>query len=201
MECYLDNSATTRVDQDVAALMQKLMLEDYGNPASLHRKGFEAEKYIRESRERLSKILKCKENELIFTSGGTESDNMALTGAYNANKRRGNHIITTRIEHPAVLQTAEHLKENGARVDLLDVDDRGHIDMSQLEALLDDETILVSVMHVNNEVGALEPIHEIGRLIHEKQPGCLFHVDDVQGFGKIKLIPKEAHIDLLSVSS
>ena len=201
MECYLDNSATTRADEDAVSLMQKLMLEAYGNPSSLHSKGFEAEKYIREAKDKLSRILKCKENELIFTSGGTESDNMALMGVYSANKRRGNHIITTRIEHPAVLRTAEHLKENGARVDFLDVDDSGHIDLSQLEELLDEETILVSVMHVNNETGALEPIHEIGKPIHGKQPECLFHVDDVQGFGKLRLIPKDEHIDLLSVSS
>lgn len=201
MECYLDNSATTKADPDVVSLMQKLMLEDYGNPSSLHRKGFEAEKYIREAKATLSKLLKCKENELIFTSGGTESDNMALAGAYAANRRRGAHIITTGIEHPAVAQTAAHLEELGARIDYLEVDANGHIDLSQLESLLDDETVLVSVMHVNNEVGAVEPVHEIGKLIHEKQPECLFHVDDVQGFGKLKLIPGEEHIDLLSVSS
>ena len=201
MECYLDNSATTRVDPEVAELMNKIMLEDYGNPASLHSKGFEAEKHIKRAKEILSGILKCKESGLIFTSGGTESDNTALFGAYYANKRRGNRIITTRIEHPAVLRCAEQLEKEGAEVDYLDVDSEGHIDLKQLEALLCKETVLVSVMHVNNETGAKEPVEEIGKMIHKLQPDCLFHVDDVQGFGKLKLIPKEAHVDLLSVSS
>ena len=201
MECYLDNSATTRVDPDVVELMNKIMLEDYGNPASLHSKGFEAEKHIKRSKEILSGILKCKESELIFTSGGTESDNAALFGAYYANKRRGNRIITTKIEHPAVLRCAEQLEKDGAEVDYLDVDSEGHIDLKQLEAFLCKETVLVSVMHVNNETGAREPIEEIGKMIHKLQPDCLFHVDDVQGFGKLRLIPKEAHVDLLSVSS
>ncbi len=201
MECYLDNSATTRVDPDVVKLMNKIMLEDYGNPASLHSKGFEAEKHIKRAKEILSGILKCKESELIFTSGGTESDNTALFGAYYANKRRGNRIITTRIEHPAVLRCAEQLVKEGAEVDYLDVDSEGHIDLKQLEALLCKETVLVSVMHVNNETGAREPIEEIGKMIHKLQPDCLFHVDDVQGFGKLRLIPKDSYVDLLSVSS
>ena len=201
MECYLDNSATTRVDEEVTALMHKIMLEDYGNPASLHRKGFEAEKHIRTAKETLAGILKCKENELIFTSGGTESDNTALLGAYFANSRRGNHIITTKVEHPAVSEAAKHLETLGARVDYLDVDEAGHISISQLEDLLCDKTVLVSVMHVNNEIGSEEPIAEIGRLINQREPECLFHVDDVQGFGKIRLIPKDCHVDLLSASS
>ena len=201
MECYLDNSATTRVDEEVTALMHKIMLEDYGNPASLHRKGFEAEKHIRTAKETLAGILKCKENELIFTSGGTESDNTALLGAYFANSRRGNHIITTKVEHPAVSETAKYLETLDARVDYLDVDEAGHISISQLEDLLCDKTVLVSVMHVNNEIGSEEPIAEIGRLINQREPECLFHVDDVQGFGKIRLIPKDCHVDLLSASS
>ena len=201
MECYLDNSATTRVDKEVAALINKIMLEDYGNPSSLHSKGFEAEKYIREAKKTFADLLRCKESEIYFTSGGTESDNLALTGTFMANMRRGDHIITTRIEHPAVAQTAAFLETVGARVDYLDVDSRGHIDPAQLESLLDDKTILVSVMHVNNEIGALEPVKEIGELIHDRQPECLFHVDDIQGFGKVRLIPKECHVDMLSVSS
>ncbi len=201
MESYLDNSATTRVDDEVVELIKKLMTEDYGNPASLHRKGFDAERYIREARDTFARLLKCKESELFFTSGGTESDNLALTGAYMANRRRGNHIITTKIEHPAVSKTAEYLEKEGARVDLLDVDDKGHIDLSQLESLLCDDTVIVSVMHVNNEIGAIEPIEEIGDLIHKKQPECLFHVDDIQGFGKLKPDLKKSHIDMLSASA
>lgn len=201
MECYLDNSASTKVDPEVAELMQKIMLEDYANPASLHRKGFEAEQYLREAKKTFSGILKCKENELIFTSGGTESDNLALIGSFFANMRRGNHIITTKIEHPAVLKTVEYLTLLGAKVDYIDVDNEGHIKMDQLTDTLNDNTAIVSVMHVNNEMGAEEPIAEIGDLIHKKYPRCLFHVDDVQGFGRIRLDPRENHIDLLSVSS
>ena len=201
MECYLDNAATTKVDEEVAELMTKIMLEDYGNTASLHSKGFEAEKHIRRAREIFTGILKCRENELIFTSGGTESDNHALIGTYFTNRQRGNHIIISGIEHPAVSQTAQDLASIGAKVDHLDVNSEGHIDMEQLMELLDEKTLLVSVMHVNNEIGAEEPISKIGRLIHDKQPECLFHVDDVQGFGKLSLIPKDNHIDLMSVSS
>ena len=201
MECYLDNSATTQTDNDVIELMTKIMSEDYGNPASLHSKGFDAEKHIRKAREIFAGILKCRESELIFTSGGTESDNLAMIGTYFPNRRRGNHIITTKIEHPAVLKTAEYLASIGGRIDYLDVNNAGHIDLEQLSELLDDKTLLVSVMHVNNEIGAQQPVAKIGKLIHDKQPDCLFHVDDVQGFGKLSLIPKENHIDLLSVSS
>ncbi len=201
MECYLDNSASTRVDPEVAELVKKIMLEDYANPASLHRKGFEAEKYIREAKKTFAGIFKCKETELIFTSGGTESDNLALIGTYFANRRRGNHIITTKIEHPAVLKTAEYLGTIGAKVDYIEVDREGHINMDQFVDTINDNTALVSVMHVNNEIGAEEPVSEIGEYIHKKFPKCIFHVDDVQGFGKICLNPNEKHIDLLSVSS
>lgn len=201
MECYLDNAATTRVDKEVADLMQKIMLEDYGNPASLHGKGFAAEKYIRSARESFCNLLKCRDSEIIFTSGGTESNNLALIGTYFTRKRRGDHVITTKIEHPAVSQTVAYISEVSARVDYLDVDSKGHIDLGQLDDLLCDKTAMVSVMHVNNEVGAIEPIAEIGELIRKKQPDCLFHVDDVQGFGRIPLIPRENNIDLLSVSS
>ena len=201
MECYLDNASTTRVDDEVASLIQELMLKDYGNPASLHSKGFEAEQHIRSARSFFCDVLKCRESEIVFTSGGTESDNLAIIGTYFVKRRRGNHIITTKIEHPAVSQTIQYLAEVGAKVDLLDVDRHGHIDLAQLDDLLSDKTSLVSVMHVNNEVGAVEPIAEIGRLIRKKHPDCLFHVDDVQGFGKIPIIPAECKVDLLSVSS
>lgn len=201
MECYLDNSATTRVDRDVAALIDKVMLEDYGNPSSLHGKGFAAEKYITHAREIFADILKCDKSEIFFTSGGTESNNTAIIGSAFANKRRGMHLITTRIEHAAVAAPMKFLSEQGYSIDYLDVDSTGHIDLKQLESLLTPDTILVSIMHVNNEIGALEPVAEAGRLIHSKVPDCLFHVDDIQGFGKLRLIPKNAYIDLLSVSS
>ncbi len=201
MECYLDNSATTAVDEEVASLMGELMTKGFGNPSSLHNIGFEAEKVLDAARRDLAKILKCRESELIFTSGGSESNNQALTGSFLANTKRAKHIITTAIEHPSVSETLEFLKSYGCRVDILGVDGKGHIDLSELESLLQPDTLLVSIMHVNNETGAVEPIAEAGKLIKEISPGCIFHVDDVQGFGKLRLIPKEAGVDLLSVSA
>ena len=198
---YLDNAATTRVDKDVAELMQRIMLEDYGNPASLHSMGFRAERYIRDAQTTFAEILKCREGEIYFTSGGTESDNLALIGGYLANRRAGDHIITTRIEHAAVTESARYLESLGAKVSYLDVDSAGHVDMDMLKELLTPDTVLVSVMHVNNETGSLEPIEEIGKLIHDTNPSCLFHVDDVQGFGKLRLIPSACHVDMLSASS
>ncbi len=201
MEVYLDNSATTRVLPEVAQLMTKVMCEDYGNPSSMHRKGVEAESYIRYAKETLAKLLKVSEREIIFTSGGTESDNMALIGCAMANMRRGRHLITTRIEHPAVLQTMNYLESQGFQVTYLPVDKCGRIRLEDLQRAIRPDTILVSVMHVNNEIGALQPIAEAGALIKRINPAILFHVDAVQGFGKFKIHPKKMNIDLLSVSS
>lgn len=200
MEVYLDNSATTRTFPEVAELMTKIMCEDYGNPSSLHMKGVEAEKYLRYAKETLARILKVEERELLFTSGGTESDNMALIGCALANCRRGNHLITTQIEHPAILQTMRYLESQGYRVTYLPVDPCGRIRLEDLRKAMTPETILVSIMHTNNEVGALQPIEEAGALIKQMNPDTLFHVDAVQGFGKSRIYPKKMHIDLLSVS-
>ena len=200
MEVYLDNSATTRTFPEVAELMTKIMCEDYGNPSSLHMKGVEAEKYLRYAKETLARILKVEERELLFTSGGTESDNMALIGCALANCRRGNHLITTQIEHPAILQTMRYLESQGYRVPYLPVDPCGRIRLEDLRKAMTPETILVSIMHTNNEVGALQPIEEAGALIKQMNPDTLFHVDAVQGFGKSRIYPKKMHIDLLSVS-
>lgn len=201
MEIYLDNSATTRCYEDVAALVSRLMTEEYGNPSSMHIKGVEAERHIRGARTILSRLLKVNEKELIFTSGGTESDNLALIGAAMANRRAGNHIITTQIEHPAVREAAAHLEEQGFRVTWLPVDACGVISIQELEQALCDDTILVSIMHVNNEVGSVQPVEEVGAVIKKKRPGALFHVDAVQSFGKYRIFPKRCGIDLLSVSS
>ncbi len=201
MEVYLDNSATTKVFPQVAELMAKVMCEDYGNPSSMHRKGVEAEKYIRYARETLAKLLKVSEKEIIFTSGGTESDNMALIGCAMANNRRGRHLITTKIEHPAVLQTMHYLESQGFRVTYLPVDKSGRVRIEDLRNAITPETILVSMMYVNNEIGSLQPIEEAGALIKKMNPNILFHVDAVQGFGKFKIYPKKMNIDLLSVSS
>lgn len=200
MEVYLDNSATTRVLPEVAELMTKIMCEDYGNPSSLHMKGVEAEQYLRYARETFARLLKVSEKEIFFTSGGTESDNMALIGCAFANRRRGNHLITTRIEHPAVLQTMHYLESVGFRVTFLPVDSSGRISLEDLKSAMTRDTILVSIMHTNNEVGSLQPIAEAGALIKRMNPDTLFHVDAVQGFGKAKIYPRKMGIDLLSVS-
>ena len=200
MEVYLDNSATTRCFDEVAALMTRIMCEDYGNPSSLHRKGVEAEKYIRYAKEVIAKNLKVNEKEIIFTSGGTESDNLALRGCAYANCRSGRHMITTQIEHPAILQTMKHLEEEGFKVTYLPVDSKGCIRLEDLERAITGETILVSIMHTNNEVGSLQPIEEAGALIKRMNPRILFHVDAVQGYGKLRIYPKKMKIDLLSVS-
>ncbi len=200
MEVYLDNSATTRCFDEVAALMTQIMCEDYGNPSSLHRKGVQAEKYIRYAKDVIARNLKVNEKEIFFTSGGTESDNLALRGCAYANCRSGRHLITTQIEHPAVLKTMKHLEEEGFRVTYLPVDKKGCIRLEDLERAITGETILVSIMHTNNEVGSLQPVAQAGALIKRMNPKILFHVDAVQGYGKFKIYPKKMKIDLLSVS-
>lgn len=200
MEVYLDNSATTRVFPEVAELMTRLMLADYGNPSSMHFKGVQAEQYIKRAKEQIARVLKVNEKEIIFTSGGTEADNLALIGAAMANRRSGMHLITTRIEHPAVLRTMEYLEGQGFRVTYLPVDRTGRIRLEDLRKNIRQDTILVSIMHTNNEVGAVQPIAEAGALIKRMNPRTLFHVDAVQGFGKYRIYPKKMYIDLLSVS-
>lgn len=201
MEIYLDNSATTRCFDDVAVLMTDIMCGDYGNPSSLHRKGVQAENHIRYAKEVIAKNLKVSEKEILFTSGGTESDNLAIRGCAYANCRAGRHLITTQIEHPAILQTMKHLEEDGFRVTYLPVDERGCIRLEDLQRAISGETILVSVMHTNNEIGSLQPIAEAGALIKKINPRILFHVDAVQGYGKFRIHPKRMNIDLLSVSA
>lgn len=200
MEAYLDNSATTPVFPEVAELVLKIMTEDYGNPSSMHRKGYGAETYLKEAKEIFAEILKVNPKEIYFTSGGTESDNLALIGAAMANRRSGDHLITTRIEHPAVKNAMKYLESQGFSVDYLEVDENGLILPEELERKITDRTILVSVMHVNNEIGAVEPLEEAGALIKRRNPRCLFHVDDIQGFGKYCIYPKKQQIDMLSVS-
>lgn len=200
MEAYLDNSATTRCEKEVAELVEKLMLTDYGNPSSMHLKGMEAETYVKEARTRIAKTLKVKEKEIIFTSCGTESDNMALIGVALANQRAGKHIITTEVEHAAIHATTTFLEEIGFEITKIPVDNNGIISMEKLEQALREDTILVSVMHVNNEVGAVQPIEEVAKLVKEKSPKASFHVDAIQSYGKYKINPKKMGIDLLSVS-
>lgn len=201
MEAYFDNSATTRCYPQVAEIVVKTMTEDFGNPSAMHLKGVEAEKYVREAAQILAKILKVNEKEIIFTSGGTESNNLALFGGADANKRSGNHIITTSVEHAAVGQPAERLEQMGYEVTIVPVDHRGVVQLEALEKALRPDTILVSTMYVNNEVGAVMPVEEIAKLVHEKSPKALYHVDAIQAFGKYRIYPKKAGIDMLSVSS
>ncbi|MBO4785285.1 MAG: cysteine desulfurase [Lachnospiraceae bacterium] len=200
MECYLDNSATTKAFDEVIEAVKSEMSEYFGNPSSMHIKGFEAEKKIKETTKIIASTLKCDESEIIYTSGGTEADNMALIGIARAYKRSGKHIITSSIEHAAVLQSAEFLKEEGYEITYLPTDSKGVINLEELENSIREDTILVSVMGVNNEIGTIEPIEKISEIIKKKNPNTLFHVDAVQAYGKIKLIPKKMGIDLLSVS-
>ena len=201
MEAYFDNCATTRCYPEVAEIVVKTMTEDFGNPSAMHLKGVEAEKYVREAAQILAKILKVNEKEIIFTSGGTESNNLALFGGADANKRSGNHIITTSVEHAAVGQPAERLEQMGYEVTIVPVDHRGVVQLEALEKALRPDTILVSTMYVNNEVGAVMPVEEIAKLVHEKSPKALYHVDAIQAFGKYRIYPKKARIDMLSVRS
>ena len=201
MEVYLDNSATTRAYPEVGELVYKVMCRDYGNPSSMHRKGVEAEHYVKDAKETIAKSLKVNAKESFFTSGGTESDNLALIGVARANKRRGNHLITSSIEHPAILNTMRHLEEEeGFRVTYLPVDAAGRIRLDALKEALCEDTILVSVMYVNNEVGTVQPIEEAVQMVKAYDPQIIFHSEAVQGYGKYRIYPKRMGIDLLSAS-
>ena len=204
MEVYFDNAATTKIIPEVREIMLKTMDEDYGNPSSMHLKGVEAENYVRNARNSIAKQLKCESKEIIFTSGGTESNNLALLGLALANKRVGNHIITTGIEHASVYNPVLYLQELGFEVTFLKVDAHGKVDLDHLRESFRDDTILVSTMAVNNEIGAVEPIEEIAAIIkqynkeHDRQ--ILYHVDAIQAFGKRVIYPKRVGIDAMSMS-
>ena len=201
MEAYLDNSATTRCYEEVRDIVVKTMMENYGNPSSMHLKGVEAEKYVKEAAREIARTLKVQEKEIYFTSGGTESDNWALIGTAMANQRKGKHIITTVFEHAAISAPAAWLEDQGFEVTRVPVDSRGNLSMEELAAAIREDTILVSAMYVNNELGAVLPVEEIGALIKEKNPDTLFHADAIQAYGKYRIFPKKMKIDLLSVSS
>lgn len=200
MEAYLDNSATTQCMKEVVDLMTKIMLEDYGNPSSMHMYGVRAERYITEARETLAKLLKCQDKEILFTSGGTESNNMAIIGSALANKRNGNHIIVSSVEHSSVKEPMRYLMEMGYRITYLPVDKDGIISLEELKKELCEDTILVSSIFVNNEIGTVQPIEEMAKMIHTYNSEILFHVDAIQAFGKYKINPKKMGIDLLSAS-
>ena len=200
MEAYLDNSATTRCSDRACQLMVDLLTKDYGNPSSLHMKGIEAERFVETAKKKIAKTLRVLEKEIIFTSGGTESNNLAIIGAAMANRRAGNHIITTSIEHASVENPMEFLKEQGFDITYLSVDENGIISLEELEEAVTEQTILVSMMQVNNEIGAIEPVAEAAELIKKKNPDTLIHVDAIQSYGKMYIYPKKLGIDMLSVS-
>lgn len=200
MQAYLDNSATTRCSERARDIMVKVLMEDYGNPSSLHTMGMTAEGYIRRAKEQIAKTLKAEEKEIYFTSGGTESNNLAIIGTALANKRAGNHIITTAIEHASVSAVMAYLEEQGFEITYLKVDKDGLISLEQLQEAVREDTILVSLMMVNNEIGAVEPIGEAAKIIKAKNPKTLLHVDAIQAYGKYHIYPKKMGIDLLSVS-
>ena len=200
MKAYLDNSATTKCSDRAVELMIKILSEDYGNPSSLHNMGADAEKYIKEARKKIARTLKAEEKEIVFTSGGTESNNLAILGGVEANKRAGNHIITTSVEHASVWQPVKHLEEQGYRVTYLPVDEYGRISLTALDEALDEETIFVSMMQVNNEIGTIEPVSEAVRRIRAKAGKALIHVDAIQSYGKMMIHPKKLDVDMLSVS-
>lgn len=200
MEAYLDNSATTRCYKEVAEIVAKTMTEDFGNPSAMHLKGVEAENYVKEAAKAIAKTLKVQDKEIYFTSGGTESDNWALIGTALANHRQGKHMITTPFEHSAVSAPLAWLQEQGFEITVIPVDEEGNLDLKKLEEAIREDTILVSTMFVNNEMGAVVPVEEVGKIVHEKNPRTLYHVDAIQAYGKYKIYPKKLGIDLLAVS-
>jgi cysteine desulfurase len=201
MEVYFDNSATTKPITEVIDIMMNALTNYYGNPSSLHHKGVEVEKMIKIARREVAKGLEADEREIIFTSGGTESNNLAIHGAVESNKRRGKGIITTKIEHPSVLNALKNLEAEGYHVAYLDVDSFGKIDINQFKELVSDETIFISIMHVNNEVGTIQPVEEIGKCIRHLKVKPIFHMDAVQSFGKLRFTPANIGADMVSISS
>ena len=201
MQVYFDNSATTRVYPEVADIMMKALLEDYGNPSSLHMKGVEAERYIQDSVKALSSILKCREDEICFTSCGTESNNMALVGTALAKRRKGRHIIVSSIEHASILETASFLEKEGYEITFVSPDEKGIISHEKVEEALRDDTILVSVMMVNNELGSVNPIKDIVKTVKDHGKDIIVHTDATQAFGKMKVVPSKLGVDLLTVSA
>ncbi len=200
-EIYFDNAATTRVRPEVIRLMDEVMGENYGNPSSRHILGVRAENYVKEAAQQIAATLKVKPQEIVFNSGGTEGNNMALIGTALARKGYGRHIISTGIEHAAVYKPLELLESLGYEISIVGTDEKGHIDLDALRAMIRPDTILVSTMWVNNEIGAIEDIASIGKLIKETNPRTYFHTDAIQAYGKLNLRPKDVNVDMLTVSA
>lgn len=196
---YFDNSATTKPYKEVIDSFVKVATDYFGNPSSLHNFGGKAEKLLTQGRKQIAELLKVKPNEIVFTSGGTESNNLAIKGAAVMNRGRGKHIITTAVEHASVRETMNVLREHGFRVTFIPVNEEGRVSVHDIKRAICDDTILVSVMHVNNEVGTIQPIQEIGSVLKD-YPKILFHVDNVQGIGKVPLDLYKSYVDLCSYS-
>lgn len=196
---YLDNAATTRTSQEVVDAMLPYFTESYGNPSSIYELGQRSKEAITKAREEIAQVIGAKTEEIYFTAGGSESDNWAIKAAFEAYKNKGNHIITTKIEHHAVLHTCQYLEKQGARVTYLDVDENGLVDLEQLQKAITPETILITIMFANNEIGTIEPVKEIGMIA--KEHGILFHTDAVQAFGQVPIDVDEMNIDMLSSSA
>ena len=196
---YFDHAATTAVAPEVKEAMEPYFCENYGNASSLYELGYKSKEAINIARVNIAKAINTKPNEIYFTSCGSESDNLAIKGVARAHRQNGNHIITSRIEHPAVLNTCRQLEKEGFKVTYLDVDKNGFIDLEELKNSINSKTILVSIMFANNEVGTIEPIKEISRIVHSND--AIFHTDAVQAVGNIKIDVKEMGIDLLSMSA
>lgn len=195
---YLDNAATTKTAQEVVDAMLPYFTENYGNPSSIYDLGTKSKEAITKGREQIAEVLGAKSEEIYFTAGGSEADNWALKATFEAYKNKGNHIITTKIEHHAILHTCEYLEKRGAKITYLDVDENGVVDLDQLQKAITPETILISVMFANNEIGSIQPIKEIGRIA--KEHGVLFHTDAVQAFCQVPINVDECNIDMLSSS-
>ncbi len=198
-QVYLDNAATTPVKKEILEAMIPYFTEKYGNPSSIYRLGQETRAAIDEAREKVAKVINAKSREIFFTAGGSEADNWAIKGVALANRDKGNHIITSKIEHHAVLHTCEYLEKNGFDVTYLDVDENGLVDTEQLKNSITDKTILISIMFANNEIGTIQPIKEIGNIAKEKN--IYFHTDAVQAIGNIDIDVEDLNIDLLSMSA
>ncbi|PKR84316.1 cysteine desulfurase family protein [Heyndrickxia camelliae] len=197
---YFDNSATTKPYDEVVNAFVKISTQFFANPSSLHNLGGQVEELIKQARLQIANLLHVKASEIFFTSGGTEGNNLAIKGTALQYSNRGKHIIMSDIEHASVYETGEQLKSLGFKITYLPVDQNGQVNVKDLEAAITEETILVSIMHVNNEIGTIQPIEEIGKIL-KNYPKILFHVDHVQGFGKVPLDLYEAHIDLCTISA
>ncbi len=195
---YFDNAATTKLDDEVFNEMLPYLKDNYGNASSIYKLGRESRKVVEESREKIARILNCKPNEIYFTAGGSESDNTAIKGIAKANTKKGNHIITSKIEHPAVLETCRQLEKEGFEVSYISVNEKGIIDLEELKKEIRPSTILISIMFANNEIGTIQPIEEIGKIA--KENNIYFHTDAVQAIGNIRIDVQKLNIDSLSLS-